>query len=147
MINPMMYRVFLKEEDAGFTVSTIGIFAWTHTDPNYRPSLKEQLARVEHQNSLGVRVNEALNQSLEKHWVVDGPYVYHDFDRAMDQAHDLALAGAKDLTEQLSGSTGVPYVLIDVSSRGDRKEAEKLSKVIYGLHVPDASPRAADIGD
>ena len=143
----MMYRVFLQEKDKEFIVSTIGILAWTHTDPGYRPSLEEQLKRAEHQSGLRVRVNKALNACSERHWVVDGTYVYHDFDRAMDKAHDLARANAEDLTKQLSEGADVPYVLIDATSRGDRKEAERLSKEVYNLHVADASPMAADIGD
>jgi hypothetical protein len=136
-INPMMYRVFLRDAlttDKGFQINYANILAWTHTDPGYRPNLEKQLRQSTTRDCFTVRPLEKAEDGQE-HWLVKDKLLFHDFGRAMDKAYELAREEALTLTKQLSEKRGEPYVFIDVSSRGNKEEAERLSKIVHNERV------------
>jgi len=151
-INPMMYRVFLQDGEegrGGFEVNSAEILAWTYYNPDYRPSLTEQLRHARRQDEVTLRCldSQFCSANERKHWLVDNALVFHNHEQAIDKAYDLARQRALDLTKRLSEEKEAPYVFIDVSSRGDIKEADRLSKTIHEVCIAAANPRAVDIGD
>ncbi len=54
MTNPMMYRVFLREERTdpqneltlSYRVSAMDILAWVYSDPKWKPTLEEQIEKT-----------------------------------------------------------------------------------------------------
>ncbi len=152
----MMYRVFLQDEkDAPspsdnpsntFRIRSGEKLAWTHTDGNYTPTLESQLSST----GCGSYVGPS-SEPLDGHWLInyDGlPLaICHSQNEIPERAYEIARTQAQRLAEYLSREKGKPYIFIDLTSGGDSELAKKLSKIIHEVRVPDASPRAADIGD
>ena len=157
MINPMMYRVFLRDEkdtpdlcenpDSAFRIQSGEILAWQHSDPSWRPSLDEQL---QHMHCGGSRIGP-LPEKIDGFSVIcmDGyPVgVVQNEENLAQRSYDLAVQYARELAADMTRDTGKHYEFIDVTSRGDRKRAEGLAAIVVHEDVGDPSPRAADVGD
>jgi len=162
VINQMMYRVFLHDEKdmpdhAGnlgnsYRIRSREILAYCFTAPAWRPSLDEQ---VEALGCGGSRV-EPSPESIDGHWLIehDGSTigVAHSLEELPEKAYVLAKDRAIKMVNTLSDIKGRPYIFIDVTSRGNRKQAEKLSNIIceeevYGPEIRSDPSKVADIGD
>lgn len=159
VINPMMYRVFLQDEkDAPYpaknTENTFRLrhgelLSWYYDCPvGYRANLESQLNAMEPGTELSLEVKK-----VGEHFVLqfDGgdieivPKI--DERRNAELAYQLAKQEAEDLAKHLSEAEDNPYIFIDLTSRGDRKEAERLAMIVHTetYHIP--SPSSVDLGD
>ena len=151
-----MYRVFLQDEkDAPsplenpsntFRIRSGEILAWTYTTGNYTPSLESQLSATD----FGSRVS-AFGMPLDGHFLIKHDSlplgIVHTLEEIPDRAYEFARTQAVKLSEHLSRKKGNQYVFIDLTSRGDKELAEKLSRIIHNKEIYVASPRVVDIED
>ncbi len=158
MINPMMYRVFLRDEkdtpdsrenpENTFRIQFGKILAWYYDcHPGYKPSLDAQLRQI----GCGGILIGPLPEMIDGHRVIcydECPIgVVHDELELAQRSYDLAVQYAREMTRNLSTATGNHYEFIDVTSRGDWTEAKGLAAIVVNETLDDSSPRAADIGD
>lgn len=143
-INPMMYRVFLQDEKDAFSPSNTPensyrichgeILAWTHETGNYIPVLEEQLKKMH----FGSRV-EPFNQLLNEHILIIYDKIFpvaiaHSGDNIADLVYKIARREAQQLAICLTTSE-TPFTFIDLTSRGDKILAKKLSEIIVEVEV------------
>jgi hypothetical protein len=165
MINPMMYRVFLRDEKDTpdpcdnpantFRIQEGEINAWYHNcPPGYKPSLDEQLEKM---HCGGTRIGP-LPEKIDGFDVISMEgyplgIVTPDADPAKtdaklaDRCYGITVQHARELAADMSRETGHKYIFIDVTSRGDRKTAEGLAAIVVHETVDAPSPRSADVGD
>ncbi|MFA5175794.1 MAG: hypothetical protein WC413_00850 [Candidatus Nanoarchaeia archaeon] len=144
-INPMMYRVFLQDEKDAFSPSHNPensyrvchgeLLAWTQKTGNYIPSLEEQLKKMH----FGSRF-EPYRELLDGHILIvydkiSPVAIAHPGDNISDLAYQKAKERAQGLTASLSNLNKTPFTFIDLTSRGDRELAKKLSEIIVQVEV------------
>ena len=157
MINPMIYRVFLQDEkDAPspsgnsnniYRIRSGESLALYHNcPPGWFPSLEQQLPSMDCGSYVG-----PSSEPLDGHWLIDYDGItigiVHTLDEISVRSYELAKKCAKALAESLSKKEGRPYVFIDLTSRGDKGLAERLSRTVHNVVVPNPSPRSVDIGE
>ncbi len=149
-INPMMYRVFLQDAEGqpgAYVVGHCMILAWSHSQPDWRPSLRDQL-RIAIRSAV---IGPGSEPFEDGHWPINCNGrtlgVVHKREELSDRTYNLALGEAVDLANELTVEKGKPYVFINATSRGDRVVAERLAGIVYNEVVEAASPSARDIGD
>lgn len=152
--NRMMYRVFLEQDgEEGFSVRYGDANAWTYTNPDWMPSINEQLRLIH--NRLEYRIVE-----LDGHFLgmthEDGStnfnFVSHIKDEAIQRLYDLAKQEAEEVAESMTKKLGKRYVFIDITSKGDRAKAERLAEIVSKEYHSDGCVSGnpglvADVGD
>ena len=148
---PMLYRVFLQDEkDApGPAKNPLNIFrirsgerpAWMLTTKNaqitkyYTPSVEYQLKAM----SADSRIQPS-SELIDGHWPIScnchcPPLaICHTQDEIPKRVYEIARIHAQELAESLSREKGKPYIFIDLTSRGDKDLAKKLSKIVYEVN-------------
>lgn len=142
--NPMMYRVFLLDEsphpENHFRIRSGEKLAWNHTDGNHIPTIESQLSAM----NFGQQVYPSDNQ-VDGHFLINYDSsvigIVHSIEEIPDRAYELAKRAALCLRDYLTTKTGNPYEFIDVTSRGDKKLAEKLSRKIVDVQIPEYTGR------
>jgi hypothetical protein len=155
MINKMMYRVFLQDEkdapspsedpEDKFRVRHGEMLAWSYKNPAWMPNLEEQLKAV------GFGCVVAAEDLIDGHFIISCNHIprgiVHTEEEIPDRTYDLAVREGTELSQYLSEKSGNPYVFIDMTSRGDRVLAERLSRLMRLEEIYVPSPRSVDIGD
>lgn len=135
--NRMLYRVFLLDEkdapgpidkpENNFRIRLGYLNASVHSNPNWQPSIEEQLRAMD----FGSRVGPSL-EPLDGHFLIEHQDqfrsvigIVHSVEEIPEKSYFLAREKAMEMAVALK-EKGWPYVLIDVTSRGDRTLAEKL---------------------
>ena len=135
----MIYRVFLEDEldtpyplgklENCFRISFGSMNAWTYTNPNWMPTIKEQLNAL----GSGIYIGSPL-EKIDGHLTIeqDGTVIgiVHSPRELPEKTYLLAEQQAKELRACLEKEEGKPYIFIDISSRGDKKLAESLATII-----------------
>jgi len=154
----MLYRVFLQDEPTlrnnlknNFRISYGAMNAWTYANPNWEPTIEEQLRAM----SSGVRINSTLTL-IDDHLTIecDGSTIgiVHSLEEISEKAYSLAKQKAIELRDSLERKRGTPWIFIDVTSRGDKKLAESLAtqvrrEYLWPICASGNPALCVDIGD
>lgn len=149
----MMYRVFLKQKEPGWFKIRYGeLLSWYHNCPHgWKPSIEEQEKRMDYTIEVFVRP-----EPIDNHWIVQETRtpiaISHDREEAEERAYESAKEIAQRQAKKLSKIYGMPFVIIDITPKGDRDLAERLAEEVYEEEVLDGGvsgipSKAVDIGD
>lgn len=126
----MMYRVFLlggENNPPSFKIGWGEINTWTFI-PSEKPDLEKQIGRVNDWITIKPYEGEFNGHILmvRNFSPID---IVHKGEDVYDRFYNMAFNEAEQLTGKLIMRTKKPYYLLNLTPRGDRKEAEKLSKL------------------
>jgi len=156
MANPMMYRVFLQDEkdtpdsienpENHYRVRRLEMNTWCYSEPRRKVTLEEQIKS----SNIGKRIGPSPKQ-MDGHWLIQNNGVtigvVDDIKDLPEKTYEKALEEAQELTKYISEKEDNNYIFIDVTSRGNKELAKKLSKIIHHQEVFYVPPRAVIIGD
>ena len=130
-VNPMMYRVFLEEQDSTHVAIRSGeILAWTCQTGRYQPKIESQLGQTTYDSIIG-----PFPEKIDGHWLIQSNSsplaIVHHRSELPDMVYSLAKEEALKIQRGMSDRFEVPYILIDLTSRGSRSESEALAKIVF----------------
>lgn len=135
----MIYRVFLQDEadvpnpddnsQNRFRIRSGSMNAWTYEEPFWQFSIESQLKAM----GCGYRVGPSLDKTdgyllIEYDGEVVG--IAHSIKELQKKTYPLAKKQALDLRDYLSEKKEKQYIFIDLTSKGDKRLAQNLGRII-----------------